>query len=153
MALSTFILLCNSHHHPAPKSFTFLNWNSIPIKLCPPPHYPHPWLLTSTNALSDSMNLTILGTLYVLICFSHVRLCATLWTVACQAPLFMGFSRQEYWSGLPCSSPGDLPDPGIELNLLRLLPWHVGSLPLVPPIMSPQNLCPPGTAKWDLSWK
>ena len=38
----------------------------------------------------------------------------TLWTVACQAPLFMGFSRQEYWSGLPCSSPGDLPDKGIE---------------------------------------
>ena len=39
---------------------------------------------------------------------------ATLWAVACQAPLSMGFSRQEYWSGLPFSSPGDLPDPGIE---------------------------------------
>ena len=38
----------------------------------------------------------------------------TLWTVACQAPLSMGFSRQEYWSGLPFSSPGDLPNPGIE---------------------------------------
>ena len=38
----------------------------------------------------------------------------TLWTVACQAPLPMGFSRQEYWSGLPFPSPGDLPDPGIE---------------------------------------
>ena len=37
-----------------------------------------------------------------------------LWTVAHQAPLSMGFSRQEYWSGLPFSSPGDLPDPGIE---------------------------------------
>ena len=37
----------------------------------------------------------------------------TLWTVACQAPLSMGFSRQEYWSELPCPSPGDLPDPGI----------------------------------------
>ena len=37
----------------------------------------------------------------------------TLWTVACQAPLSMGFSRQEYWSQLPCP-PGDLPDPGIE---------------------------------------
>ena len=36
------------------------------------------------------------------------------WTVACQAPLPMGFSRQEYWSGLPFPSPGDLPDPGIE---------------------------------------
>ena len=48
-------------------------------------------------------------------CFSRVWLFATLWTVACQAPLSMGFSRQEYWSGLPCPPPGDLPDPGIEL--------------------------------------
>ena len=39
---------------------------------------------------------------------------ATLWAVTHQAPLFMGFSRQEYWSGLPCPSPGDLPHPGIE---------------------------------------
>ena len=39
---------------------------------------------------------------------------ATPWTVACQAPLSMGFSRQENWSGLPFPSPGDLPDPGIE---------------------------------------
>ena len=38
----------------------------------------------------------------------------TSWTVACQAPLSMGFSRQEYWSGLPFPSPGNLPDPGIE---------------------------------------
>ena len=45
---------------------------------------------------------------------SHVRLFATPWTVACQAPPSMGFSRQEYWSGSPFSSPGDLPDPGIE---------------------------------------
>ena len=46
--------------------------------------------------------------------FSHVRLFAALWTVACQDPLSMGFSRQEYWSGLPCAPPEDLPDPGIE---------------------------------------
>ena len=39
---------------------------------------------------------------------------ATPWTVAHQAPLCMGFSRQEYWSGLPFSSPGDLPNPGFE---------------------------------------
>ena len=45
---------------------------------------------------------------------SRVRLFATPWTVACQAPLSMGFSRQEYWSGLPFPSPGDLPNPGIE---------------------------------------
>ena len=46
--------------------------------------------------------------------FSRVQLCATLWTAACQAPQFMGFFRQEYWSGLPCPPPGDLPDSGIE---------------------------------------
>ena len=45
---------------------------------------------------------------------SHVRLFVTPWTVTCQAPLSMGFSRQEYWSGLPFPSPGDLPNPGIE---------------------------------------
>ena len=44
----------------------------------------------------------------------------TLWTVACQAALSMGFSRQEYWSVLPFPSPGDLPDPGIKLTSLAL---------------------------------
>ena len=46
--------------------------------------------------------------------FSHVRLFPTPWTVDLQAPLSMGFSRQEYWSGLPYPLPGDLPDPGIQ---------------------------------------
>ena len=46
--------------------------------------------------------------------FSHVWLFATLWTVAHQASLSIGFSKQEYWSGLSCPSPGDLPDPEIE---------------------------------------
>ena len=45
---------------------------------------------------------------------SHVRLFATLWTVALQVPLSMGFSSQEYWSGLSFPSLGDFPDPGIE---------------------------------------
>ena len=45
---------------------------------------------------------------------SRVQLFATPWTVAHQAPPSMGFSRQEYWSGLPFPSPGDLPDPGIK---------------------------------------
>ena len=56
----------------------------------------------------------IIGGLCVLSRFSCVRLCATLWTIACQTPLSMGPSRQEYWSRLPCPPPGDLPDPGIE---------------------------------------
>ena len=46
--------------------------------------------------------------------FSHVQLFASLWTVACQAPLSMGFSQQEYWSGLPFPLPGDRPDQGME---------------------------------------
>ena len=45
---------------------------------------------------------------------SRVQLFVNSWTVARQAPLSMGFSRQEYWTGLPFSSPGDLPDPGIK---------------------------------------
>ena len=52
--------------------------------------------------------------LTVLSCFSHVQLFATLWTVSHQAPLSIGFFRQEYWSGLLYPPPGDLPNPGIE---------------------------------------
>ena len=51
---------------------------------------------------------------------------ATPWTIAFQAPLSIGFSRQEYWSGLPFPSPGDLPDPGIEP---RSPVWQANSLP------------------------
>ena len=69
----------------------------------------------------------------VLICFSCVRLFVTLWTVACQAPLSMGFSKQEYWSELPCSPPGNQSDLGIKPHLLCLLHWQAGSLPLVSP--------------------
>ena len=50
----------------------------------------------------------------MLSCFSHVRLFATSWTVACQAPLCMGLSWQEYWNGLPFPPPGDLSNPGIK---------------------------------------
>ena len=60
---------------------------------------------------------------------SHACVFATLWTEACQTPLFMGFSRQEYWSGLLFLIPGDLPDPGIE----PASPALVDSLPAVPP--------------------
>ena len=60
----------------------------------------------------------------VLIHFSCVQLFATLWTITHQAPLSMGFSRLEYWSGLPFPSPGDLPNPGIEP--ISLIPTCVG---------------------------
>ena len=57
--------------------------------------------------------------LCVLSCFICVWLCATLWSVACQAPLSKGFSRQKYWSGLPCPPSEDLPDPGIKPKSLK----------------------------------
>ena len=58
----------------------------------------------------------------VCVCYSlsHVQLFASLWTVTLHAPLYMGFSRQEYWSGLPLTSPGDLLDPRIEPGSLTL---------------------------------
>ena len=69
----------------------------------------------------------------MLIVFSHVRLSVSLWTVAHQAPLSLGFSRQEYWSGLPHPSPGDPPDPGIEPTSLMSPALAGASLPLAPP--------------------
>ena len=65
-------------------------------------------------------------------CFSPVRLFATPWTVAHQAPLSMGFSRQEYRSGLPCPPPGDLPDPGIKPMSPASPALKADSLPLSP---------------------
>ena len=62
--------------------------------------------------------------------FSRVQLFVTLWTVAHQAPLSMGFSRHEYWSGLPCPPSGDLPKPGIEPRSPTL---QADSLPSEPP--------------------
>ena len=61
---------------------------------------------------------------------SHVRLFATPWTIAHQVPLSMEFSRQEYWSGLPCPTPGDLPAPFpmSPFQCKRLLHWQADSL-------------------------
>ena len=61
---------------------------------------------------------------------SCVQLFATLWPIACQAPPSMGFSRQEYWSGVPFPSPGDIPNPGIEPGSPAL---QADSLPSEPP--------------------
>ena len=77
--------------------------------------------------------------------FSPVQLFVTLWTVAHQAPLSMGFSRQEYWSGLPFPSLGNLPNPGIEPGSPALQtdslptellgsPTHIGKDPFPPPL-------------------
>ena len=80
-----------------------------------------------SSLFASISNISIMNTdylimfllLHVLSHFSHVRLFATPWTVALQAPLSMGFSRQEYWSGLPLPPPGDLPNPGIQPTSLK----------------------------------
>ena len=64
---------------------------------------------------------------------SHVRLFATPWTVAYQAPLSMGFSRQEYWSGLRFPPPGDLPKSGMELRFLASPALESGFFITMPP--------------------
>ena len=64
---------------------------------------------------------------------SCLTLCNHMDYRACQAPLPMGFSRQDYWSGLPCPPPGDFSDPGIKHVSLCLLHWQADSLPLAPP--------------------
>ena len=61
---------------------------------------------------------------------SHVRLFVTPWTVACQTPLSILYSRQEYWSGLPYLPPGDLPKPGIEILCPVSPALQADSLPL-----------------------
>ena len=63
--------------------------------------------------------------------FGRLRLSASPCTR--QAPLSLGLSRKEYWSGLPCPPPGDLPDAGLKLVSLMFLHWQMGSLPLVLP--------------------
>ena len=71
---------------------------------------------------------------------SQVQLFAILWTVARQVPLSMGFPRQEYWRGLPCCPPGDLPDPGTE-------PWSPAlQADSLPPGMPYSD---PGTEPWS----
>ena len=67
----------------------------------------------------------------MLSCFSHVQFCVILWTAACQAPLPIGFFRQEYRSGVPFPSPGDLLNPGIEPRSAL----QVDSLPSEPPVL------------------
>ena len=70
------------------------------------------------NAACYNLGWPYIGCTYVLSHLSCVQLYVTLWMVAHQAPLSMGFSRQEHWSGFPCSPPGDLPYPGVKPDSL-----------------------------------
>ena len=79
------------------------------------PKYKLILLLHDFNCTSEDKNQNIMTeSVCMLSCFSCARLFAALWTIARQAPPSMGFSRQEYWSGLPCPPPGDLPKPWTE---------------------------------------
>ena len=85
------------------------------------------------DQISKLMGLTILRAC-MLNCFSRVLLFVTPWIVARQALLSVGFSRQEYWSGLPFPPPGDLPNlERLNLCLWHPLHWQVGSLSLASP--------------------
>ena len=84
----------------------------------------------SLHAMSDIYHCA--SYMPLLSCFSHVQLFATQWTTNCQAPLSIEFTRQEYWGGLPCPAPGDLPKPGIELTSFMSPALAVGSLSLAP---------------------
>ena len=97
------------------------------------------------------VSFRILRTLHARVqsCFSRVRLFATLWIVASQAPLSMGFPWQEYWSGLPCPPPGDLLEPGIPALISYLSGtgrWvlyhqhrHLGVLSLLSSVYTPTH--------------
>ena len=94
-----------------------------------------PWTVARQASLSitnsqNSLKLMSMESVMPSSHLSHVQLFATPWTVAHQAFLSMRFSRQEYWSGLPFPSPGDLPDPGIKPGSSAL---QADSLPPEPP--------------------
>ena len=87
-------------------------------KFCTPGLYVHTYNILSVFIwIVDKINYICIWVVKLL---SHVQLFVTLWTVVHQAPLSMEFSRQDYWSKLPFPSPGDLPDPGIELMSPKL---------------------------------
>ena len=119
---------------------------AIPL-LCIQPRETIPYVHTQTCTWIFRTVLFIL-----LSHFSHVRLCATLWTVDHPAPLSMGFSRQEYWSGLPFPSPGDLPDPGIKPRSPTLQADSLPSEPLGKPRSIVHNCSKVEIIQMSINW-
>ena len=92
-----------------------------------------PACLFQKEEMKEYLNQYDFVNMCMLSCFSHVQLFGTLGTITCQAPLSMGFSRKECWSGLPCLPPGHLPNPGIErFSYVSCIGRQAGSLPLAP---------------------
>ena len=115
VALSTLTLLGNSKHHLSLEFLTFLNWTLS--------------LLNTTSPfclLNSPASLMVIVFEWILE-FKNCYCLGTPWMVALQAPLSMEFLRQEYWSGLPFPSPGDLPEPGIKPTSPS---WQADSFPL-----------------------
>ena len=122
----TWINLLSRQHVPC----HLLSFYTFPITLPIPTCYVIYWLaLLFIESFPSPVHACLVASV-------HVRLFVTLWTLTHQVPLSMGFSRQEYWSGLPCPPPGDLPDPRTEptspaLQADSLLLNHPGSLQYV----------------------
>ena len=115
-------MTCPRSHSTGTQETWISIWECLTPGSCTwPPVFPRlhrpknkkPLIMTSCNFMGDFIAFST----QFLMCawsLSHIRLFVTPWTVARQAPLCIGFSRQEYWRGLPFASPGNLPDPGIK---------------------------------------
>ena len=127
-SLQSYSTLCDpwTIAHQAPLSMGFSRqeyWSGLP---CPPPmNFPTQGCVSYIADIFFTAEPPDLNSKFhdgkffplpvcLLNCFIPIRLYGTLWIAVCQAPLSMGFSRQEHWSELPCLPPGDLPDPRIE---------------------------------------
>ena len=104
-----------------------MDWNTARPLLGPTATWLHHLSFWGSKSLCEA--------LVVVQALSRVWLFVTPWTVACQAPLSMVFARQEYWSGLPFPTPGDLPDPGVELESPALAGWFFTAEPPRKPSM------------------
>ena len=107
-------------------------WRQEWIQVC------KPCLYTIWGTFFNKHNFINANVLCYAYSLSHGQLFVTPWSVAHQAPLSMGFPWQEYWSGLPCTPPGDLPNPGIELGSPAL---QADTLLSEPPGNSPLFCC------------
>ena len=113
--LALFVVMLSKAHLTSHSRMSGSRWVIAPLWLC----WSWRFFLYSSSVYSCHLFLISSASVYVLSHFSRVQLFAILWTIAHQAPLFMGFTRQEYWSGLQCPPPGDLPNPGTELTSLK----------------------------------
>ena len=123
-------MTCPRSHSTGTQETWISIWECLTPGSCTwPPVFPRlhrpknkkPLIMTSCNFMGDFIAFST----QFLMCawsLSHIRLFVTPWTVARQAPLCIGFSRQEYWRGLPFASPGNLPDPVFPVSSAHLFP-------------------------------